>query len=247
MPWRVPWACSTSMRTTLSRTSSRSEMPAACAACSAPGKKKGRRENRSQPPAPRAKIDPTSQTSGKYQTQIAKLTGVQQARDARNTGLANGSFGPVFTMRCPGMASRRRAASFACPSFGRIVAPAPGDGMRFFRRRSSPGLIALLALAMQAALLGAYARAFACAHGRLLPVRSKRRRPRLGQERRASPAARWFVSGCAPAVPHDHRNDCPMCWSVATAGTGVLPAATHVALDAPRFAMLAPLRGRRGP
>ena len=48
--------------------------------------------------------------------------------------------------------------------------------------------------------------------------------------------------GCKPAVPNDHRNECPMCWSVAMAGTGVLPAATAVALDAPPFSMPAPPR-----
>ena len=49
-------------------------------------------------------------------------------------------------------------------------------------------------------------------------------------------------TGCAPAVPHDHGNDCPMCWSVTAAGTGVMPVAATAALDAPRLAMLAPLR-----
>ena len=33
-----------------------------------------------------------------------------------------------------------------------------------------------------------------------------------------------------------------MCWSVAAAGTGVMPAAAAVALDAPRFSVPAPLR-----
>ena len=109
--------------------------------------------------------------------------------------------------------------------------------MRFFRRRSSPGLAALLAVAMQAALFlaqthvhshvhaGVTAGAWAWANG-AVPV-----------------ACRSIVRpGCHPAVPHDHRNECPMCWSVTTAGTGVLPAAPAVALDAPPFSVPSPLR-----
>ena len=110
--------------------------------------------------------------------------------------------------------------------------------MRIFRRRSSPGLAALLAIAMQAALIlaqahvhshvhaGAGVTAGAWASNAAVPV-----------------ACRSIVRpGCQPAVPHDHRNECPMCWSVTAAGTGVLPAAPAVALDAPPSSVPSPLR-----
>ena len=116
--------------------------------------------------------------------------------------------------------------------------------MRFFRRRSSPGLIALLALAMQAALfLGqthvhSHVHTAAVSYGTGANVGA-----RAWAKGVVAIACRAVVRlGCAPAVPHDRHNECPMCWSVTAAGTGVMPAAATVALDAPRFAMLAPLR-----
>jgi hypothetical protein len=116
--------------------------------------------------------------------------------------------------------------------------------MRFFRRRSSPGLIALLALAMQAALFLGQTHVHSHVHTAAVSYG-------IGANVGARAWAKGVVAiacravvhtGCAPAVPHDHGNDCPMCWSVTAAGTGVMPAAPAVALDAPRFAMLAPLR-----
>jgi hypothetical protein len=116
--------------------------------------------------------------------------------------------------------------------------------MRFFRRRSSPGLVALLVLAMQAALVLAQTHVHSHVHTAASAYRT-------GVSAGARAWAKGVVAiacravvhpGCAPPAPHDHRNECPMCWSVTSAGTGVMPAAPAVALDAPRFAMLASLR-----
>jgi hypothetical protein len=111
--------------------------------------------------------------------------------------------------------------------------------MRFFRRRSSPGLAALLAIAMQAALIMAQTHVHSHVHaGAGVTAGARAWGPSV-----VPVACRTIVRpGCQPAVPHDHRNECPMCWSVAAAGTGVLPAAAAVALDAPRFILLAPPR-----
>ena len=106
--------------------------------------------------------------------------------------------------------------------------------MRFFRRRSSPGLAALLAVAMQAALILAQTHVHSHVHAGA-GVQPERGRGRTARRRIRLP--RIVRPGCKPAVPHDHRNECPMCWSVATAGTGVLPAAPAVALDAPPFSV----------
>lgn len=105
--------------------------------------------------------------------------------------------------------------------------------MRFLRRRSSPGLVALLAVAMQLALTLAQAHVHAHGHG-------------PGGVRvwatGASLACRAIVRspGCDPVVPHDHRRDCAMCWSLATA-SGLLPASPLPELTAPRFEVPHPL------
>lgn len=126
--------------------------------------------------------------------------------------------------------------------------------MNFFRRRSSPGLVALLALTMQAALFLAQMHVHAYMH--VHPGSGAY----SGMSAAASAGARAWAKnlatavscravvnfGCKPAVPHDHGNDCPMCWSVASAGTGVMPASPAMVLDAPRFAVLAPLRVEAG-
>jgi hypothetical protein len=120
--------------------------------------------------------------------------------------------------------------------------------MRFFRRRSSPGLVALLALAMQAALVLAQTHVHSHVHTAAgaysgLSATATAGARAWAKNLAAAISCRAVVqTGCQPAVPHDHGNDCPMCWSVAAAGTGVMPAAPTVALDAPRFAVLAPLR-----
>jgi hypothetical protein len=103
--------------------------------------------------------------------------------------------------------------------------------MRFLRQRSTPGLVALLAVAMQAALVIAQAHVHPHPHGpaaRLTGV---------------AIACRAIVRSpqCdAPAVPHDHRHDCPLCLSLAAAN-GVLPTPLLTVIDVRRFALPEPL------
>jgi hypothetical protein len=119
--------------------------------------------------------------------------------------------------------------------------------MRFFRRRSNPGLVALLAIAMQAALVLAHMHVHSHVHtgaGAYAGMRAVGSAgARAWTKNVAALSCRAMVpTGCQPSVPHDHGNDCPMCWSVAAAGTGVMPEAPAVALDAPRFTTLVPVR-----
>lgn len=108
--------------------------------------------------------------------------------------------------------------------------------MRFFRRRSSPGLVALLAVAMQAALVLALAHVHAHGH----PAANAR-----GWAAGAvTMACRAIVRspGCDPVVPRDHRHDCAMCWSLAAAASGLLPPPAAAAVEAPSLVALRPLR-----
>jgi hypothetical protein len=117
--------------------------------------------------------------------------------------------------------------------------------MRFFRRRSSPGLVALLAIAMQAALVLAHMHVHSHVHtgaGAYRGMTAAVPGVRAWAKNVALSCRAMVPTGCQPSVPHDHGNDCPMCWSVAAAGTGVMPEAPAVVLDAPRFTMLAPVR-----
>jgi len=118
--------------------------------------------------------------------------------------------------------------------------------MHYFRRSMSLATVVLLAVAMQVAVLMAQMHVHGHAHG----AASLYAAARAGQ----GPAARaWAKSviafacraverdACPPVVPHDHRNDCPMCWSLAVVGSGVLPAPAAVSLEAPRRPTLIPL------
>ena len=92
--------------------------------------------------------------------------------------------------------------------------------MRFFRRQSSPAIVALLAVAMQAALL--------LAHAHVHPHSSDHR----GLQSWAKTdviACRAMVrpAHCSPAIPDKH-DDCPLCWSLLASGAGVLPTALGV-------------------
>lgn len=99
--------------------------------------------------------------------------------------------------------------------------------MRFFRHRSSPALAALLAVAMQVAFLLAHAHVHSHTSGHQWA-------------KNASLACRAMVpqAGCGPSVPHDHVDDCPLCWSLAASGAGVLP--SPLVLAAPGTPMPAP-------
>lgn len=110
--------------------------------------------------------------------------------------------------------------------------------MRFFRRRSSLGLLAPLAFAMQAML------ALAQTHVHTHPLAQS-------QAAAGSLATRAITYGacaaraahpCRPSIPHDDRGHCPVCWSVNLASSAILhqpPAIPHLP---PRFAAPPPLR-----
>jgi len=106
--------------------------------------------------------------------------------------------------------------------------------MRFFRRRSSPVLLALLAFAMQAGLLLAQMHT----HSRL----HTRAEGRAWATSIVALACQSIMRpGCPPVAPHDHREDCPVCCSLAVASAAVMPAAPAVAPEIPLFAALRPV------
>lgn len=119
--------------------------------------------------------------------------------------------------------------------------------MHFFRRSLNLGSVVLLAVAMQAGVLMAQMHVHAHSHatGGLYAA------ARAGQGPAATVWARSVIAfacraverdRCPPVAPHEHRNDCPTCWSLALAGSGVLPAPAAVSLAAPRHPALIPLR-----
>ena len=111
--------------------------------------------------------------------------------------------------------------------------------MHHVRRSLSLGSVVLLAVAMQAALVMAQMHVHAHPHGPAGLYAAAH----AGE---ASGARAWAKSvvafacraverdACPPVAPHDHRNDCPMCWSLAVAGSGVQPTPAAVSLEAPR-------------
>lgn len=88
--------------------------------------------------------------------------------------------------------------------------------MRFLGRRSRTVLAALLAVAMQAAFF------MALAHVHPHPTASVGLRNVDGS---VTLACRALVrpADCPPTIPHEHHEDCPLCWSLAASGAGVLP------------------------
>ncbi len=88
--------------------------------------------------------------------------------------------------------------------------------MRFFRRQSSPMLMALLAVAMQAAALMAHAHVHPQTSGSHA-LHSWAKTDTIACRAMVRPAH------CAPAIP-DRHDDCPLCWSLLASGAGVLPA-----------------------
>jgi len=118
--------------------------------------------------------------------------------------------------------------------------------MHYCRRSLSLGSVVLLAVAMQAAVLMAQMHVHAHSHG----AASLYSAARVGQGSGARAWAKSVIAyayraerdACPPVAPHDHRNDCPMCWSLAMVGSGVLPVPAAVSLEAPRHQALIPLR-----
>ncbi len=96
--------------------------------------------------------------------------------------------------------------------------------MRFLGRRSRTALAALLAVAMQAAFF------LALAHVHPHPTASAGMR-NAGISVALACRALVRPADCPPTIPHDHHEDCPLCWSLAASGAGVLP--TLAAIDGP--------------
>ncbi len=119
--------------------------------------------------------------------------------------------------------------------------------MHFFRRSLSLGSVVLLAIAMQAAVLVAQMHVHAHSHaaGNLYAAARAQQGPGAGVWAKSVIAFACRAverDRCPPVAPHDHRNDCPMCWSLALVGSGVLPAPAMVSLAAPRHQTLIPQR-----
>lgn len=105
--------------------------------------------------------------------------------------------------------------------------------MRFFRRRSSLGFLALLAFAMQAVL--AFAQTHSHAHASAVAGKLATRAITYGA---CTPRAQH---PCAPSVPHDDGGNCPICWSVNLATAAILHQAPVVPTPPARFAAPEPV------
>ncbi|MFA5901973.1 MAG: hypothetical protein WC829_22990 [Hyphomicrobium sp.] len=108
--------------------------------------------------------------------------------------------------------------------------------MRFLRRRSSPILIALLAIAMQATAMLAHMHVHGHAHGHAAVG------ARAWAQGVVSLACRSFVRQGCPAVPQQPERDCPMCYALAAAGTAVLPIVIQVRSAPQPYEVLQPPR-----
>jgi len=106
--------------------------------------------------------------------------------------------------------------------------------MRFFRHLMRPTYVLLLVAAMQAALVLAQVHGEIHAHGRMHVPAART----AGGVTAIALACRAVVRhpDCDSAPLQEHRNDCATCWSLATAGSGVLPALPPAALGVQRFA-----------
>ena len=107
--------------------------------------------------------------------------------------------------------------------------------MRFFRRRSSPGFLALLACAMQLGLALAQTHFHSHATGQRMWAKSLAAGFCHANAHRSCPA---------PAPAHDHRPTCPICQAVSLANLSVLqappalpPTPARVALPPPQRAI----------
>jgi len=106
--------------------------------------------------------------------------------------------------------------------------------MRFFRRRSSPGFLALLAFAMQFGLVSAQRHSHWDAGGQRLWAKSVAASFCRTTERRSCPA---------PAhTPSDDRSDCPICRAVSMATAAVLQAPLALPPTPARIAIPRPQR-----
>lgn len=106
--------------------------------------------------------------------------------------------------------------------------------MRVFRRRSSLGFLALLAVAMQAVL--AFADTHTHAHSTVVAGKLATRAITYGA------CAARAQHPCAPSAPHNDRGNCPICWSVNLATAGILHQLPAVPTPPARFAAPEPVR-----
>ncbi len=105
--------------------------------------------------------------------------------------------------------------------------------MRVLRRRNSLGLVGLLALAMQAALVLAHTHVHtyvAAASEGLAQRAVTYGMCRAGAEQ-----------PCSPQAPHDDHGKCPICVSLSLASAAVLDAPPVTPLPTLKFATLAPV------
>ena len=106
--------------------------------------------------------------------------------------------------------------------------------MRFFRRRSSLGFLALLAVAMQAVL--ACAETHAHVHSQAVVGKLATRAVTYGA---CAPRA---LHPCAPSTPHDDRGNCPVCGAVNLATAAILDQPPAVLTPPARVPAPAPIR-----
>jgi len=106
--------------------------------------------------------------------------------------------------------------------------------MRFFRDLMRPTPVLLLVAAMQAALVLAQVHGEIHAYGHVHVPAART----AGEGTTVALACRAVVRhpDCNGAPHQEHRNDCATCWSLATAGSGVLPALPPPALGVQHLA-----------
>ena len=110
--------------------------------------------------------------------------------------------------------------------------------MHYFRSSLSLATVVLLAVAMQGAVLMARMHVHAHSHGAATLFGAARAGHGPGARVWAKSVVAFACraverDACPPVAPHDHRNDCPMCWSLAVVGSGVLPSPPAASLEAP--------------
>ncbi len=105
--------------------------------------------------------------------------------------------------------------------------------MRVFRRHSSLGLLALLAVAMPAVL--AFADTHTHAHSTAVVGKLATRAITYGA------CAARAQQPCPPSAPHEDRGKCPICWSVNLATAAILHQPPVVPIPPARFAASEPV------
>ncbi len=105
--------------------------------------------------------------------------------------------------------------------------------MRFFRRRSSLGFLALLAFVMQAVV--AFAQTHTHTHAAAVGGKLAARAITYGA------CAARAEHPCPPPAPHDEGGNCPICWSVNLATAAILHQPPPIPTPPVRFAAPEPV------